>query len=115
MILPLGELVRRIGWGVIIVLGLLFRQLVTLIVAVLIAIYDQLAGLSAVTRALDDGDPIVIDVEAREVRVELSADELEARLRGWEPPAPRYATGVFAKYAALVSSASEGAVTRARP
>jgi dihydroxy-acid dehydratase len=65
--------------------------------------------------ALDDGDPIVIDVEAREVRVELSADELEARLRGWEPPAPRYATGVFAKYAALVSSASEGAVTRARP
>jgi dihydroxy-acid dehydratase len=65
--------------------------------------------------ALEDGDPIVIDVEAREVRVELSADELEARLRGWEPPPPRYTTGVFAKYAALVSSASEGAVTKAWP
>jgi dihydroxy-acid dehydratase len=65
--------------------------------------------------ALEDGDPIVIDVEAREVRVELSADELEARLRGWEPRAPRYAAGVFAKYAALVSSASEGAVTKAWP
>jgi dihydroxy-acid dehydratase len=65
--------------------------------------------------ALQDGDLIVIDVEAREVRVELSADELEARLRGWEPPVPRYPTGVFAKYAALVSSASEGAVTKAPP
>jgi dihydroxy-acid dehydratase len=64
--------------------------------------------------ALRSGDTLVIDVEAREVRVELSEDEIAARLRDWEAPPPRYAAGVFAKYAALVSSASEGAVTRAR-
>ena len=62
--------------------------------------------------ALRDGDTVVIDVDARELRVELSDDELAARLRDWSPPPPRYAAGVFAKYAALVSSASEGAVTR---
>jgi dihydroxy-acid dehydratase len=62
--------------------------------------------------ALQDGDTVVVDVEARELRVELSGDELAARLQGWSPPAPHYETGVFAKYAALVSSASEGAVTR---
>ncbi|HXF99095.1 MAG TPA: dihydroxy-acid dehydratase [Gaiellaceae bacterium] len=62
--------------------------------------------------ALRDGDTVVIDVEARELRVELPEEELAARLRAWEPPPPRYAQGVFAKYAALVSSASEGAVTR---
>ena len=61
--------------------------------------------------ALQDGDTIVIDVEARELGVELSEDELAARLRDWAPPPPRYTSGVFAKYAALVSSASEGAVT----
>jgi dihydroxy-acid dehydratase len=62
--------------------------------------------------ALQDGDTVVIDVEARELRVELSEDELAARLADWSPPVPRYTDGVFAKYAALVSSASEGAVTR---
>jgi dihydroxy-acid dehydratase len=61
---------------------------------------------------LRDGDTIVIDVKARQLNVELSAGQLEERLKGWTPPAPRYATGVFAKYAALVSSASEGAITR---
>jgi dihydroxy-acid dehydratase len=44
--------------------------------------------------------------------VELSDDEIAARLRDWSPPEPRYRSGVMAKYAALVSSASEGAVTR---
>ncbi len=62
--------------------------------------------------AVAEGDAIVVDVAARELRVELSDDELEARLRDWAPPAPRYpATSVFAKYATLVSSASAGAVT----
>jgi dihydroxy-acid dehydratase len=61
--------------------------------------------------ALREGDNVVVDVEARELRVELSADEIVERLREWSPPAPRYTTGVLAKYAALVSSASEGAVT----
>jgi dihydroxy-acid dehydratase len=59
-----------------------------------------------------DGDVIEFDIEARELRVELSDDEIAARLSDWTPPPPRYTTGVFAKYAALVSSASEGAVTR---
>jgi dihydroxy-acid dehydratase len=62
--------------------------------------------------ALREGDIVAIDVEAGELRVELSDDELAARLRDWAPPPPRYAEGVLAKYAALVSSASEGAVTR---
>jgi dihydroxy-acid dehydratase len=62
--------------------------------------------------ALREGDTVVVDVEARELRVELSDDELAARLADWRPPAPRYTSGAFAKYAAQVSSASEGAVTR---
>src|SRR5262245_6737844 len=60
--------------------------------------------------ALRDGDMIELDVEARELRVLLSDDELAARLRDVQPPAPRYETGVLARYAKLVSSASEGAV-----
>ena len=62
--------------------------------------------------ALEEGDTVVLDVAARELRVELSDDELEARLDAWRPPAPRYTTGVFAKYAADVLPASEGAITR---
>ncbi len=62
--------------------------------------------------ALREGDIVVLDVEARELRVELSDDELAARLADWRQPAPRYPTGVFAKYVAQVSSASEGAITR---
>jgi len=62
--------------------------------------------------ALADGDTVVLDVDARELRVELSGEELEARLAAWRPPAPRYTTGVFAKYAAEVLPASQGAVTR---
>jgi dihydroxy-acid dehydratase len=60
--------------------------------------------------ALQEGDTITIDVDTRELRVELSNDELEARVRDWTPPPPRYETGVLARYAKLVSSASEGAV-----
>jgi dihydroxy-acid dehydratase len=62
--------------------------------------------------ALEDGDMVVIDVEARELRVELPDGELERRLEGWTAPPPRYESGVLAKYAALVSSASDGAITR---
>jgi dihydroxy-acid dehydratase len=61
--------------------------------------------------AVREGDTIVFDVEKRELRIELADDEIEARLRDWTPPEPRYTTGVLAKYAALVGSASEGAVT----
>jgi dihydroxy-acid dehydratase len=60
--------------------------------------------------ALRDGDVVTVDVEARELRVALPDDELAARLAAVEPPAPRYASGVLARYARYVSSASEGAV-----
>jgi dihydroxy-acid dehydratase len=60
--------------------------------------------------ALRDGDIVVFDVAARELRVELSDDEIAARLAAVTPPPPRYETGVLARYARLVSSASEGAV-----
>ena len=61
--------------------------------------------------AVRDGDTIVFDIDARRLDVELSEDEMDRRLREWKAPEPRYASGVMAKYAKLVSSASEGAVT----
>ncbi|HKY08048.1 MAG TPA: dihydroxy-acid dehydratase [Candidatus Binatia bacterium] len=62
--------------------------------------------------ALRDGDSIVFDIKARRLDVEISEQELKSRLSQWKAPPPRYKTGVMAKYAKLVSSASEGAVTR---
>jgi dihydroxy-acid dehydratase len=61
--------------------------------------------------AVQEGDTIVLDVDARELRLDLPEDEIARRLAAWTPPPPRYSRGVLAKYAALVSSASEGAVT----
>ena len=61
--------------------------------------------------ALKDGDMVVFDINARRLDVELSDAEIKTRLATWREPEWRYKTGVFAKYAALVSSASEGAVT----
>ena len=58
-----------------------------------------------------DGDPIVLDVERRELNVEVDEEELARRAAEWRQPEPRYASGVFAKYAASVGSASEGART----
>ncbi len=62
--------------------------------------------------AVRDGDTITFDVDARRLDVEISEEEMDKRLRHWQAPEPRYASGVMAKYAKLVSSASEGAVTR---
>jgi dihydroxy-acid dehydratase len=62
--------------------------------------------------AVRDGDVIELDVEARELRVLLSDDEIATRLADVVAPPPRYAKGVFGRYAAGVSSASEGAVLR---
>jgi dihydroxy-acid dehydratase len=62
--------------------------------------------------AVREGDTIVLDIEARRVDVELPDEEIRARLAEWQAPTPRYTSGVLAKYASLVSSASEGAVTR---
>ena len=61
--------------------------------------------------ALREGDVVVFDVPSRRLDVELSDAQLAERLAGWTPPTPRYATGVMAKYAKLVSSAALGAVT----
>ena len=61
--------------------------------------------------ALRDGDIVVCDIDKCELSVELTAEEITARLASWSPPEARYKTGVFAKYVALVSSAAEGAVT----
>ena len=62
--------------------------------------------------AVRDGDEIEIDLDKRAVNLLLSDEEIKARLAGWQAPAPRYTSGVMARYAALVSSASEGAVLR---
>jgi dihydroxy-acid dehydratase len=60
--------------------------------------------------AVRDGDTIELDVEQRELRLLISDDELASRLAAVTPPEPRYASGVLARYAKYVSSASEGAV-----
>ncbi len=62
--------------------------------------------------AVAEGDTIVIDIDARRLAVELEDQELLKRLSAWSAPEPRYKSGVYAKYAALVASASEGAITR---
>jgi dihydroxy-acid dehydratase len=62
--------------------------------------------------AVREGDTIIFDIKARRLEVDVSEQELKARLSQWKAPLPRYKTGVMAKYAKLVSSASEGAITR---
>ena len=72
------------------------------------------AALGGPIGLVEEGDEIVIDVEARRMDLNVSEDLLAERRARWQPPAPRYTTGVMAKYAALVSSASEGAITSGR-
>jgi dihydroxy-acid dehydratase len=62
--------------------------------------------------AVEDGDIITIDVPSRRIDVDLPADEVARRAAAYEPPVPALGNGVLAKYAKLVSSASEGAITR---
>jgi len=61
--------------------------------------------------AIREGDSIVFDIAKRQLNVEISDDEMKTRLRDWKAPAPRYKSGVMAKYANAVSSAAKGAVT----
>jgi dihydroxy-acid dehydratase len=61
--------------------------------------------------AITDGDIVVFDIASRKLDVELTDAEIQKRLATWKPPAPRFASGVMAKYALLVSSAAIGAVT----
>ena len=58
-----------------------------------------------------NGDTITFDVPNRRLDLMIAVDEMQARLRRWTAPAPKYTTGVLAKYAHAVSSASRGAVT----
>ena len=58
-----------------------------------------------------DGDVVRIDAKARALDLEVDPAEMAKRRETWTPPPPRYTTGVFAKYAKLVTSASKGAVT----
>jgi dihydroxy-acid dehydratase len=61
--------------------------------------------------AVAEGDTIVFDIAKRTLNVKLTDAEIQRRLSTWKPPAPRYTSGVMAKYALLVSSSSLGAVT----
>jgi dihydroxy-acid dehydratase len=70
------------------------------------------AALGGPIAAVREGDTIHIDVNQRKLEVEVSDATIKERMLHWQVPAPRYPSGVFAKYAALVSSASAGAVTR---
>ena len=72
------------------------------------------AALGGPIAAVREGDMIRFDVRKRVLEVEISDDVLRQRMTQWKAPAPRYPTGVFAKYGALVSSASQGAITKPR-
>ena len=69
------------------------------------------AALGGPIAIVQEGDPIVIDVDRQALDLDIPAAEVARRFEAWSRPAPRYRTGVLAKYAALVGSASAGAVT----
>jgi dihydroxy-acid dehydratase len=69
------------------------------------------AALGGPIAALREGDVVTIDISARKLSVDLEDTALQQRLKSVKAAEPRYRTGVFAKYAALVSSAAAGAVT----
>jgi len=70
------------------------------------------AALGGPIAAVHEGDMVKIDVNERLLEMEISDAEIQRRMSQWKLPKPRFATGVFGKYAALVHSASEGAITR---
>jgi dihydroxy-acid dehydratase len=70
------------------------------------------AALGGPIAAVHEGDMVKIDVNQRVLEMEISDAEIQRRMSQWKAPKPRFATGVFGKYAALVHSASEGAITR---
>jgi len=70
------------------------------------------AAVGGPLAALRDNDIITIDIDSRKLDAELTSSLIVERMRKWAPPESRYKTGVFAKYAHLVSSASDGAITR---
>jgi len=68
------------------------------------------AAVGGPIAAVRNGDPILIDAQGHRLELKVSAEEIQQRLNGWKPPAPRYTKGVLGRYARLVSSASKGAV-----
>jgi dihydroxy-acid dehydratase len=76
--------------------------------------FSGATALGGPIAAVRDGDRITFDVHKRLLQVEVSDETLKQRMAHWKEPKPRYATGVFSKYAALVWSASQGAITTPR-
>jgi len=69
------------------------------------------AAIGGPLAIVKNGDPIVLDAVKNEISLDLPAKEIKARLKAWKPKKPKETRGVLAKYAKLVTSASEGAVT----
>jgi dihydroxy-acid dehydratase len=69
------------------------------------------AAVGGPIAAVEEGDTIHIDIQKRSINLDVSETMIRERLKTWQTPEPRYRTGVFAKYVALVGSASEGALT----
>ncbi len=69
------------------------------------------AAVGGPIAVVEDGDGITIDAENKQITLNLPQDEIERRLAKWQPPTSSESRGILAKYARLVSSASEGAVT----
>jgi dihydroxy-acid dehydratase len=69
------------------------------------------AAVGGALALVEEGDPITIDAERRLLQLDISDEALAGRRAAWQPPQPRYTSGVLAKYARLVSSSSLGAVT----
>ena len=72
------------------------------------------AAVGGAIGLIQEGDHITIDADKRLLQLEVDPAELQRRRAAWKPPAPRYTSGVLAKYARLVGSAAEGAVTDGR-
>jgi dihydroxy-acid dehydratase len=69
------------------------------------------AAVGGPIAAVEEGDIINIEIDNRKIDLEVAPEVLAERMSKWTAPAPKYEYGVFAKYAALVGSAAEGAVT----
>jgi dihydroxy-acid dehydratase len=70
------------------------------------------AAVGGPIAAVREGDTITFDIPNRRLDLQVAPEAVRDRLRAWQAPPPRYTSGVFAKYMAMVSSASLGAVTR---
>ncbi len=73
------------------------------------------AAVGGPIAAIHEGDSITIDIVSRQLSLNISAEELQSRLASYKKPAPKYTSGVMAKYVALVGSAADGAVTSRPP